>query len=56
MIAGRSLRSAPSIRAPEMIVEPDGQLVLSEQLLPSELEAIASGNGGRPRVPAGMGS
>jgi ammonium transporter, Amt family len=41
-------------RAPEMIEEPDGQLVLSEELLPAELAEIST-NGRGPRVPAGVG-
>jgi hypothetical protein len=41
-------------RAPEQIVEPDGQLVLSSELLPAEAAALT--NGARPDVGIGVGA
>jgi Amt family ammonium transporter len=40
-------------RAPERIVEPDGTLVLADELLPRELAAIGV-NGDRPGMPVGL--
>jgi len=39
-------------RAPERIVEPDGSLVLSDNVLPAEAAALT--NGDRPTVPVGV--
>src|ERR671931_1520459 len=39
-------------RAPERIVEPDGTLVLSDNVLPAEAAALT--NGARPSVPVGV--
>ena len=38
---------------PELIFEPDGRLVPSDQLILKELEALQNGNGARPRTPVG---
>jgi hypothetical protein len=39
-------------RAPERIVEPDGALVLSDNVLPAEAAALTNGAG--PSLPIGM--